>query len=184
MAHKEEIKKLNQKKGTFKGSVTNFKKFLEEFKNDPDQNTLNLSLRLEKFRTVFSSFDQILDELELLDEENAKSLSIERFEIEDDYLNIISEAERLISLAEKTSASHIKNLMRTEAHSTQSLLTHEPNENGDAFSDHFRSSRNQRNLDEDESPTDSSDEELDCANSRRVKLPQADLPTFTGRYED
>ena len=139
-----EIKKLHQRRGTQKTQIKMFSKFLESYKEE-EPDLIKLNVRVNKLKQVFADFDQVSDELEILEE--AYDHATERYEIEEDYLNLITKSEHLA----KQAADMAPNSSREF-------------ENG-SYDTHRESSRN-------------------TVMKRRIKLPEASLPKFSGRYED
>lgn len=156
MATEARVKVLKQKRGVIKAQITNFQNFLNHYKLE-DPNLVRLNVRLESFKNSCKNFDAIQDELEILDEENTDSLLIERFEIQNNYLDAITEAEQLITII----TSPAQNV-----HTPANNLNSSSNANG------FTSDSG--NI---ETPTQS-------VRTRRVKLPETSLPSFSGEYED
>ncbi|XP_051161136.1 uncharacterized protein LOC127281461 [Leptopilina boulardi] len=140
----DKVKSLIRKRSTHKAQITNYKKFLEEYKKLPTS-LIKLNVRLEKFKASFENFDQVSDDLETLDE--ASSHDVQRFEIEEDYINILTEFEELKAVAQPNTQSGIANISGSQDANTASNSA----------------SRTMK---------------------RRVKLPEASLPKFSGKYED
>lgn len=128
------MKKLNKKRGTHKAQITNFSKFFDEYKKS-ERDVIKLILLLDKFKLTFTNFDDISDELELTD--STVDHQSERFKIENLFIDLVAEAEKL----KGSSTTNSQN-------STAENITH--------FNQH----------------------------KRRVKLPEASLPKFNGKYED
>ena len=139
------LKKLMKRRSTLKASATKFSNFLKEYQNG-EPNFIKLNVRLEKFMTQFKDFDETSDQIELLDEN--PDLTEERFEMEEDYLD-------LITLAEQLKLDSRPNII--EAHSSNSR---------DSSSGNREQNANETIL------------------KRRIKLPEASLPKFDGRYEE
>lgn len=135
-----EIKRLHQRRGTQKAQLKIFRNFVEEYKKqEPD--LIKLNIRVDKFKQIFLDFEQVSDELEILEEN--RDHATERFEIQEDYLDLIIESEHLIK-----QAPHSYPEVENNSHDT-----------------HAESSRN-------------------TVMKRRIKLPEASLPKFSGKYED
>ena len=156
MSNTDKIKVLKQKRGVIKAQITNFKKFLEQYKKE-DPNLIKLSLRLEKYKSSYQGLDEIQDELELLDAENVTDLMTERFEIQDEYFNVLSEAEQLVIAVTRPPQNINTSVSNLTARLNAASITLDNTNN--------------------EAPAQS-------ARSRRVKLSEATLPSFSGRYEE
>ena len=90
MSNADEIKQFIKKRGIYKAQITNFKRFLEDYKTkEPDITKLNI--RSERLKSSFVEFDNISDRLDLLDE--GTDHATERFEIENNYLECLTAVE-------------------------------------------------------------------------------------------
>ena len=142
MANAESMKKLNKRRGTHKMQITNFHKFIEDSTlQGPDQ--IRVMVRLDKFKASFVDFDEVSDNLEIFDEDHDHAS--ERFQIEEQYLDLVAEAEHLIKKALSTTPQVSVN-----------------NVNYETIREHLTST----------------------VTKRRIKLPEASLPKFSGKYED
>ncbi|XP_033220906.1 uncharacterized protein LOC117175308 [Belonocnema kinseyi] len=125
----EQLVILNKKKGTIKGQIANFKNFLAKYREE-EPDAIKLGLHLQRLKNTSKKFDDIQDQIELLDTETPHiDLGLDRYAIQDDYL----------------------------------LASTQPADQS----------------------TGTIDRTLDIQQTkRRVKLPLATLPTFSGRYEE
>ena len=127
-----------KKRANFKAQITNFRKFLDEYRTK-ESDIIKLNIRLDKFKANFADFDQISDELEFVDENHDHSS--ERFEIEENYLNLLAEMQHLLEDTRLNSEIDTREMVRTPIVS-------------------------------------------ESVTKRRIKLPQASLPKFSGKFED
>lgn len=91
----EQIKNLHYKRGTIKGHITRFTKFLQTVTDDSTLEELNS--RLEKFEPLWEELNDTQTELESIDTKTsiANHLS-EREELENLYFKTVGQAKRLI----------------------------------------------------------------------------------------
>lgn len=170
----ERIKVLIQKRGTLKAQITNFRKFINENKNK-DVSVENITRRTEKFNKMFASFDEMSDELELLDEKNAEAHATARAEIEEDYFIILDIADEIQKKA--VSRNHVtvsgNQVTVSENHSTVS-------------GDQVTVSGDQVMVSESAGTSSEIDNRTatNQTQKRRIRLPEAKVPTFSGKYED
>ena len=144
MANAETIEKLKLKRGTYKAQITRYRQFIEEYKlKEPD--LIKLNVRVDKFKSIFAEFDRVSDDLEFLDEEHDHAT--ETFQIEEFYLDLITESE------------HLKQSARTIPHNDFA----DENEAQDTIIERSSTA---------------------TVTKRRIKLPEASLPKFSGKYED
>ncbi|XP_033223491.1 uncharacterized protein LOC117177107 [Belonocnema kinseyi] len=134
----EQLVILNKKKGTIKGQIAHFKNFLAKYREE-EPDAIKLGLHLQRLKNTFEKFDDIQDQIELLDTEIPHiDLVLDRYAIQDDYLEIVADGECLLTSTQPADQS-----------------------------------------------TGTIDRTLDVQQTkRRVKLPLATLPTFSGRYEE
>ena len=86
------LKKLMKRRSTFKATATKFSNFLNEYKIG-EPNMIKLNVHLEKFVNQFRDFDEVSDQIELLDEN--PELIDESYQIEETYLSLITLTEQL-----------------------------------------------------------------------------------------
>lgn len=110
-----ELKTLIHQRGSIKGRITVFQKHLEtaklliESKNFTDVLLGEFKMRLSRLQDMFSSFDDVQNNIDLLVPEKELDGQIkERDEIETLFCNLVSSAECLIGSVEEV-ASHRKN---------------------------------------------------------------------------
>ena len=144
MSNADENKQFIKKRGTYKAQITNFKRFLEDYKTK-EPGIIKLNIRSDRLKSSFVEFDNISDRLDLLDE--GTDHASERFEIENNYLECLTAVEHLKLEATSYFRSN--------------------------FSDNVDG---QNTFIERSSPA--------AVTKRRVKLPEASLPKFSGKYED
>ena len=135
------IKEIVQKRGNMKAQITNFRKFIEENK-EVEVSIENITRRIEKLNKTFEPFEDISDELELLDEERAEEYSTARLEIQESYFKVLDAADEI----KKRGASRDQIIMPVR----NEIVNNSSNR----------------------------------VTKRRIKLPDAILPTFNGKYED
>lgn len=95
MANVDEIRILIKKRGTIKAQITSFKRFLVKSREEEILDAPRITQRIRKLKEVMSNFDKLCDEIDQVDLENDHTA--ERITIEEDYLDLISDAEKIIS---------------------------------------------------------------------------------------
>lgn len=163
MANSEIEKSLVKKRGN-KGKVTIFTNYIvkvqQKHANDEnivlsDQEIVYLQARLENMKQIYSEFDQVQTELEMLSDDLDGQLK-ERETFEDMYHGMMATAKCLITvpLVSQAPASSRNSLISDGSNSRVSSINIAPNQNTTITNTTVRS----------------------------VKLPDIKLPTFTGDY--
>lgn len=88
---------MNRKKTTIKGQISHFKNFLIKYREGaPD--AIKLETHLQKLKSAFEKFDNIQEEIEILDSETQNiNRIIDRYSFQDDYLEAVAEAQNLLT---------------------------------------------------------------------------------------
>lgn len=139
---RERFEILVLKKETIKDQISNFKNFLEKYR-DEQPDAIKLNWRIQKLKSTYESFDNVQKEIELLDRDTPHiDLVLERYAIQDEYLDALADGEHPLITA-RGSDQTIENNDRASIGADTNNIT-----------------------------------------KRRVKVPQAELLTFSGRYEE
>ncbi|XP_033212462.1 uncharacterized protein LOC117170053 [Belonocnema kinseyi] len=94
----EQLVILNKKKGTIKGQIANFKNFLAKYREE-EPDAIKLGLHLQRLKNTFEKFDDIQDQIELLDTETSHiDLVLDHYAIQDDYLKLWRTTKRRVKL--------------------------------------------------------------------------------------
>ncbi|KAG5861322.1 hypothetical protein JTB14_009350 [Gonioctena quinquepunctata] len=91
----EEVKILKIKRGHIKGRLTRFSTFLESLQFTDKAEIIELESRLEKNNETYSEFDEVQDEIEIL--ENTQEQMKYREVFGNDYFKLVAEAKLSIS---------------------------------------------------------------------------------------
>ena len=144
------VKEIIQKRGSLKAQITNFRKFIDE-NEDSEVSIENITRRIEKINKSFEPFDEISDELELLDAANAEHYSTTRAEIEENYFSVLDAADKI----------------KRKAISRDQSVAQHVNSSRDTLSEN-----------------NSNEDSINRSQRRKIRLPEAKVPPFSGKYED
>ena len=171
------IKEIIAKRGTIKGQITSVKTFLSKCAASPTH-VDNITRRINLLKTAYQPFEGLCDELQTLDEVNAETHESARFEIQANYLDLLDDADDLIRTLQ---APFLRNDTGASGNGID-LTALGSGVLGSGVSSMSSSAGTP--------PTDNAREAHITLNGnykvqrRRLKLPDAPIPTFTGEYED